>query len=879
MAAIATVPPPQPPQQANVPLDSLTHIDISTLSQSELQVLSLFSSSSSSAFNPCRTHDLVVPKIDRSVFNESAGSRRQTYSRPRRQQSDTSTAAAAKGHRRRVAGLLATPPKLTLVPPDDPERNENHAIIAHLKNFISQDPKFDQIDFEPNHTASFSRELIPNDDMRTGIVGFEGRGEMGVKKRKRGRKPKVKVLGLENEGYAGMGMVNTEGAAVDISGLGNAEEPFGEELRRRTVGLETEEELLGFMRDLGGQWGSRRKKRKIVDASEFGDALPVGWKLLLGLKRKEGRAWIYCRRYISPTGEQFLTCKEVSSFLHSFTDHNNAQQLDSGHARENVPEECIVATENQHADKHGDRRQDVNSSSALVVSSMSNEREKEVTLLGVDNLAEVQIHDLFECHKCNLTFNEKDSYLQHLLSFHQRTTRKYRLGSTVGDGVIIKDGKYECQFCHKVFLERRRYNGHVGIHVRNYVRRVEESPGPTTLQKRIESPNSEGLPSRTSKMDALIEIAQNSIMETSTAGPNDQSKGDAALDKPYMGCSSEIHASDSHQEMNIDSPLSEQDLDGRLFDRIDSDQHDSEHTITDGSMEGADDPMEVEDINDSCMNTNELSATEKNGKPSECSLDKDGLASTSDELKKSGTNQDGATRCKIDASSNDEFICDAVGNEILNCTSALEHPNFIDHSTNKNSEQAVDFGSSIEQEPSKSSDTLIESVLQAYEGNELQIGISDSSISVVKSVVCFPTSTAVSDEGDQHLISVAHRHDDTGFEELGLDEIEPLKYGFPSGQESITLQELPMDLTNTAEMEKAFGSSVQFESEEVMLSMAGGRHITTACVWCGVEFNHEGVDSEIQPDSVGFMCPTCKTKISGQLNVLDDDMPVNANPF
>ncbi|KAM1210992.1 hypothetical protein ACFX2I_002785 [Malus domestica] len=879
MAAIATVPPPQPPQQANVPLDSLTHIDISTLSQSELQVLSLFSSSSSSAFNPCRTHDLVVPKIDRSVFNESAGSRRQTYSRPRRQQSDTSTAAAAKGHRRRVAGLLATPPKLTLVPPDDPERNENHAIIAHLKNFISQDPKFDQIDFEPYHTASFSRELIPNDDMRTGIVGFEGRGEMGVKKRKRGRKPKVKVLGLENEGYAGMGMVNTEGAAVDISGLGNAEEPFGEELRRRTVGLETEEELLGFMRDLGGQWGSRRKKRKIVDASEFGDALPVGWKLLLGLKRKEGRAWIYCRRYISPTGEQFLTCKEVSSFLHSFTDHNNAQQLDSGHARENVPEECVVATENQHADKHGDRRQDVNSSSALVVSSMSNEREKEVTLLGVDNLAEVQIHDLFECHKCNLTFSEKDSYLQHLLSFHQRTTRKYRLGSTVGDGVIIKDGKYECQFCHKVFLERRRYNGHVGIHVRNYVRRVEESPGPTTLQKRIESPNSEGLPSRTSKMDALIEIAQNSIMETSTAGPNDQSKGDAALDKPYMGCSSEIHASDSHQEMNIDSPLSEQDLDARLFDRIDSDQHDSEHTITDGSMEGADDPMEVEDINDSCMNTDELSATEKNGKPSECCLDKDGLASTSDELNKSGTNQDGTTCCKIDASSNEEFICDAVGNEILNCTSALEHPNFIDHSTNKNSEQAVDFGSSIEQEPSKSSDTLIESVLQAYEGNELQIGISDSSISVVKSVVCFPTSTAVSDEGDQHLSSVAHRHDDTGFEELGLDEIEPLKYGFPSGQESITLQELPMDLTNTAEMEKAFGSSVQFESEEVMLSMAGGRQITTACVWCGVEFNHEAVDSEIQPDSVGFMCPTCKTKISGQLNVLDDDMPVNANPF
>ena len=48
----------------------------------------------------------------------------------------------------------------------------------------------------------------------------------------------------------------------------------------------------------------------------------------------------------SPTGEQFLTCKEVSSFLLPFTHHNNAQHLDGGHARENVQEECIVATEN-----------------------------------------------------------------------------------------------------------------------------------------------------------------------------------------------------------------------------------------------------------------------------------------------------------------------------------------------------------------------------------------------------------------------------------------------------------------------------------------------------------------------------------------------------
>ena len=43
------------------------------------------------------------------------------------------------------------------------------------------------------------------------------------------------------------------------------------------------------------------------------------------------------------------------------------------------------------------------------------------------------------------------------------------------------------------------------------------------------------------------------------------------------------------------------------------------------------------------------------------------------------------------------------------------------------------------------------------------------------------------------------------------------------------------------------------------------------CVYgVGVEFNHETVVSEIQSDSVGFMRPTCKARISGQINVLDN---------
>ncbi|PRQ24375.1 putative transcription factor C2H2 family [Rosa chinensis] len=831
-----------PEASTRLPLGSLTHIDISTLSQSELHALSLLS------LHRCGTDDLVVPKIDRSQFNESAGSRRQTYSRLRRPQSDAST-----GHRRRVAGLLSTP-KVSPPPAqaDDPERNENHAIIAHLKHLISQDPKFDQIDLEPTSTTTTMASLFL--DKKVGIA------ELGVRKRKRGRKPKVKGSAGSSGEVLGMQIVNKNGAAVDIWALQNSENPFGDELRRRTLGLETEEELLGFMRELGGQWGSRRKKRKIVDATEFGDALPLGWKLLLGLKRKERRAWIYCRRYISPTGQQFLSCKEVASFLESFFGLNNAERQDGdGDGGENIREDCVMATEN-HADKDGKRRQDVSSSSAILVSSISNEPENKVSVSEMENLAEVQIHDLFECHKCSMTFAEKDSYLQHLLSFHQRTTRRYRLGSTVGDGVIIKDGKYECQFCHKVFLERRRYNGHVGIHVRNYVRRVEESPAPTTLQKKIESPTREGLLSRNSKMDALIEIAQNSILETSTAGPNEELKGGTTPD-PYINISSETPASNklpsnSHLEMNIESKLTEQDLEDLMIDGINEDEQESEHTITDGSMEEVVDAMEVvDDKVNSCLVTTASSAEEKNGKTSERSVEINGLAPTSDELEMSGTKQENASECPhVHASSNNKSISDVADN--VKCAPALEHPSPVEVDKQKHTEP---IGSIVQPQPAN--DSSLE--FHASNRNELQSGVCDTSMSLVRPLLCLPTSNAILQKGDEHLIGVGQSGDHVmDLEDLQQHEIEHLKHGSAAGQESFILEEVPIDMTNSSEMQKPVGSSVQFEPEEVMLNMAGSNQLTTACIWCGVDFKHEAVDYDVQPDSVGFMCPVCKAKIS-----------------
>jgi hypothetical protein len=705
------------------------------------------------------------------------------------------------------------------------------------------------------------------------------------RKRKRGRKPKVKVLHMEEDdpyGYeSGRGLmeiVNKNGVVVDLAKLANVDDPYGEELRKRTVGMESEEELLGFMRELGGQWGSRRKKRKIVDAAVFGDALPVGWKLLLGIKRRDGRASIYCRRYISPTGQQFISCKEAASYLQSFFGLRDAQ-WPSSQKGENIQQDYRLTSENlaSFTQKDEDRRQEVISSSTAPRLPIPSEQEKAATLLGMDNLADVQIRDLFECHKCSMTFEEKDTYLQHLLSYHQRTTRRYRLGSSVGDGVIIKDGKYECQFCHKVFLERRRYNGHVGIHVRNYVRRVEELPGTTTLQKRIESPTRDDVPSlRISKMDALIEIAQNSILETSTVRHNDEPNGPDQLNVVYT---QKVPASFSNHEANLGSPLSGPEIDDDLSDRTldqELNRKDGEHLMTAENMEITAENIEktADEVVDSKMGccldaTTVLPDKDQSGNTSGAFCEKDVLAFVHKENENSGAEQEGVSEGHLLAQFGNQIICDARDNLNLGCTSTLEHPK--PGEVNDNIELEVGIGGSNDG-PAKN--VVMETVQETSEENILQYGVSDSSMSPERPLQCFSTFNATSDKGEQ-LRSVDQRHDNlTGFEELRLDEIEPLKYSSATGQESLSMQEVPMDLAYNVDMEREYGSSVQFESEEVMLNMSGRHQLTTVCVWCGVEFNHEAVGAAIQPDSVGFMCPTCKAKISGHLNVLDSGSPL-----
>lgn len=693
-----------------------------------------------------------------------------------------------------------------------------------------------------NHPITIiSNSLIPRQ-----VLDFDM--PPGVRKRKRGRKPKVKALSIVQR-EMGLEIVNRKGVVVDLVGLASLDDPYKDELKRRTEGMEKEEELLGFFRDLGGQWCSRRKKRKIVDAGEFGDFLPVGWKLILGLKRKEGRAWVYCRRYLSASGQQFVSCKEVSAYLQSLVGPYDAQQA-KDHTGDSIQQDHGGAPVS-HAgaiERLEDHRQ-------------SNEHQKQVSLLETDNLAEVQIRDLFECHKCRMTFDEKGTYLEHLLSFHQRTTRRYRLGSSVGDGVIVKDGKFECQFCHKVFHERRRYNGHVGIHVRNYVRGIEDSPGVKNYMRGIEDspavqlalqksdpPTPDDLPTRISKMDALIEIAQNSIRETSSSGANDEQN---------VVSDSKLPASVSEHELNSDSPPSEPQMEDSIPGKsleLNLHQQKVDFMVIDEKMEKVEDASDVQDFK------TVSSADAQHHNTFESLSRNDGLAPGTNEIGTSGIKGETVSESHSLAPVNAQKIFGAESNMIfVGFDRPHQHkPDEVDKSVNV--EMKIGFGSD---NSIADGNAIQDTGGHSFKENVLKCGVPEQQLQLPHD---FSTPEAIVDKGENEFGTADQIHAKvTGFDELKLDEIEHLKFSLGTGQEPMSLHEVPLGVGNITEMEAAYDASLQFESD--VIGDTADRQLTTVCVWCGAEFSHEALDTEMQSDSLGYMCPDCKAKISGQLNI------------
>ncbi|KAJ8762490.1 hypothetical protein K2173_007929 [Erythroxylum novogranatense] len=438
MAAV-TVETTSPDQETNrLRAESIPVVDLRLLSQSELLSLSLLLLLLLCRLLSSQRPDVSTPKIDRSVFNESAGSRKQTFSRLR--------LASLCTKRTCKSSLLKS------LFGDNSKENENvddsDLVPVPIQEYLGFSSVKDQelLDVQVSFDGTEVSDAIA---IPTGII------DAVPKKRKRGRRRKNEnnvdnnndnktnqvaietenwdsdsqdidvneneVEVMENKDREEMMMVNKNGLVVDLTALRGVEELYGEELRRRTTGLSTEAEVLGFLQGLPGEWGSRRNKRKVVDADLFGDALPVGWKLMLCLKRKAG---------------QFVSCKEVSSYLLSFHGLHDANELDNGHFDSNM----------QFTDKITSGR----------LPRLLNMKINQRTQGGSGDC--MQTGKRYNCHKCTMSFDEQDDLLEHLLSFHQRAPKRRICGTSINEEAILKNGKYQCQFCSKIFEEKHRYN-------------------------------------------------------------------------------------------------------------------------------------------------------------------------------------------------------------------------------------------------------------------------------------------------------------------------------------------------------------------------------------------------------------------------------------
>ncbi|XP_077224779.1 uncharacterized protein LOC143858068 [Tasmannia lanceolata] len=882
-------------------LESIPVVDLRSLSQSDLNSLSLCSDH---AFDPRRSSDVVIPKIDRNIFNESAGSRKQTYSRLRLAPRTSDHMSTVGRHRRRIPASLQ--------PSDSLDDSENKRIVTLLRDLFCKENSNHQTltltpkngNPNPNHTAGNYQTLTlsagnrnpnPNPNPNLNELAI-------VPAKKRGRKKGE--LRRSDSGEIGMDdseIRNRNGIPVDVAALGNCDDLFGVELRRRTEGLGTESELLGFLKGLEGQWGSRRKKKKIVDANDFGDDLPMGWKILLGIKKKEGRVWLDCRRFISPSGLQFASHKEVASYLLSFIGHQDAKEPIYGQTSESTqvthklatkrvrtfvnssspvqlnPSDLWVMQQAASLSRKDDATRDVPvcysavpissictlpfaSFSAVPIYSFSPDHEKKVLLFRVENSAQVQPQNLPECHKCNLIFGDKESYEKHLMDFHERSPKRCRLGKSIGDGVIIKDGKYECQFCHKIFDERHRYNGHVGTHVRYHFKNIEPKPDEINVPNSVAPSSLAGAPIMFGEKDASFDVVndKNSIPVISTVKSIDEQGVGSSHSKQDMECETdspmcaalEIRtlASKSVNETDNGSEMTEDNKLGNVIETSNS-MNVKHNPCFDTAT-----PLASNEDNISCGVSNEENLSNGMKEP------------VLDEAEKSDNKlKMGFESCLMTLPDNDQS-CDVetYGNNIFTSFTNESELNEKEESGNgletdfKDSHLGSDKDAVKEIIGSAEGEIVVESVVP----DELSLFMPSSGN--------LPTLDMVSDKGEDELGIVSEKLENiSDFEELRFDDIEPSEFHFVSGQDSSSLAEAPMDLTYGAGLEKELNTSAQFEWDRVF-------QFTTVCVWCGIEFHHEGVNPETQSDSVGFMCPTCKVKISGQLNVLDNGLSTNS---
>ncbi|KAG8049905.1 hypothetical protein GUJ93_ZPchr0009g2008 [Zizania palustris] len=443
-------------------------IDMRELSQSELVALAAASPYAVDHRRRSGSDVLPPPKIDRAVFNESAASRKQTFSRHR--------VATNLSHNLTPATAFSS----TAAPAPTEEDSENRVIVSHLQRlFAGKDPSSFT---SPSPITPQPQTIIP---------------------------PTITVIPVPSllmppSSNPDLEVMNPKGVAIDLARLAELVDPYGEEMQKRTEGLGAESELLGFMNALEGQWGSRRRRRKFVDASLFGDHLPRGWKLLLGLKRKERVVWINCRCYVSPSGHQFASCNEVSSYLMSLLGYvktkptviqNNSAGVHESHAVNSVGLCQPISSE---------EKQSAAPVTSVYFSSHCGGPQKQL------HKDETQVETTGkECQKCNLTFQDQSAYVQHKLSFHQSKAKRRRVNKS-GEVGVNKNGIFGPQECQKACEDKPGHIDHDVASVRNKGQTPEKLPDETFSGELGCEPSMAPVPFGFQKMNVLPEQGKES---------------------------------------------------------------------------------------------------------------------------------------------------------------------------------------------------------------------------------------------------------------------------------------------------------------------------------------------------------------------------------
>lgn len=297
-----------------------------------------------------------------------------------------------------------------------------------------------------------------------------------LKKRKRGRKPRCQNPEMDSGGEDGCTKAGDDG----VDG------PYGPELRRRTEGLGTQAELIGFLDKVSGKWGSARKKRKTVDASEFGESLPKGWKLLLRLTRRANRVWPICSGYISPNGHRFTSYKEVSSYLCSM----RLEDAGNPNSDKLIPLDHKVTKTN--AEEH----------------TLNNDNDG-------------------ACHDCCLTSpSVATSCESQLILLKSNSPQNVPLGYVMNGGKCAlgfeKDIQHESQISHKLCLQGSHFEGLVEVNV-NIDKTIEPAPEVTSIEERVETTALGEASPEVSNMQALVGINRDPVPQSFDAKAENKS--------------------------------------------------------------------------------------------------------------------------------------------------------------------------------------------------------------------------------------------------------------------------------------------------------------------------------------------------------------------